>query len=95
MGSEMVKIYKFCDVDYIAASTIRSAVREWCSTTGNSYREALEEIEEVPDQDLDLLMFFDDIENGDDSPKRTFREQLAKLIEAGEKFPCFFATSEW
>lgn len=32
--------------------------------------------------------------NDDDGSKRTFEEELQRMIESGEKFPCIFAVTE-
>jgi hypothetical protein len=53
------------------------------------------DFEEVTEDQLDRLMYFDDIENQETSEKRTFREQLALEIERGETVPEFFASSEY
>ncbi len=50
---------------------------------------------ELSADEMDRLTFYDDIANQDDSPKRTFREQLEKMKTDGTEFPCFFATSEY
>ena len=41
-------------------------------------------------EQMNRLTFCDD-----DGTKRTFQEQLDKLITDGKKFPCFFASTEF
>lgn len=48
------------------------------------------EPEVVTDADMDRLKFTDD-----DGTKRTFREELGRRVAAGDKFPCFFASTEY
>lgn len=70
------------------------------------FEEMLEEPHVLDDSELDALIFveeeFEDDEDLDDTghprrnggEKKTFRQKLAEMIAAGEKFPCLFATTE-
>lgn len=50
---------------------------------------------ELTDEDMDRLVFVDDVYDNLKSNKRTFREELQRRINAGEEFPCMFASSEY
>lgn len=50
---------------------------------------------ELTDVDLDILTLCNDVENSEESNKKTFREQLRIVVKSGEKIPCMFATSEY
>ena len=90
-----IKIYEI-GIDFYAAKNLRDAVRAFVSDSGDfTIREALEEAIPISDKAMDRLMFLDDPYNHETSTKRTFREELQRMIDAGEKFPCAFASSEW
>ena len=52
------------------------------------------EIIKLTEKDLDTLKFVS-ADDDDFEGEITFRERLDFLIEQGEKFPCFFANSEY
>lgn len=76
-------------------------------TEAEFFEEYLEDPYELDDAALDTLKFceeeYDDEDDLDErgepkrkgGEKRTFREQLAKMIAAGDKFPCYFASTEY
>ncbi len=49
----------------------------------------------LTDEQLDRMKFVHDDDGEMLETPLTFRQQLAHLIAKGEKFPCFFATTEW
>jgi len=79
-------IYKFGDDDWIAAANLDDAKACFAEIT-----DPLEDddIELVSDVKMDRLKFFENNE-----PVRTFREELQRMISAGETFPQFFAMIE-
>ena len=95
----VIKLYAF-GPDYYAAKNLRDAIRSWRDMSSGTIREALEEVHEMSEKEMEHYTFHDDIYNADiEEPKpgtfRSFKEQLNKMIEAGEKFPCPFASSEY
>jgi hypothetical protein len=105
---ETIKIFNMDDCTWVAAANLDDAWRAFAEfygygTTEADIQRAREdsqgfEPEEVADAELDRMRFIDD--QGDPSPEttRTFREQLAVMKGAdpdGDRFPCFFATTEY
>jgi len=93
-----MNIYQLNDYEWYAAETFEAAVVFAMDNCGVSREEAYDESygdEPLDDADLDGLMFFDDIENKETCQKRTFREHLALMVQAGAEFPCFFAGCDW
>lgn len=102
-----MKIFKMNDSDCYAADTMEEAVKAMAENLGFQTTSeeiaamraeyGVEEPVELTDEDLGLLNFVDEEEDGSNSAdsKRSFREQLALMIESGEEFPCFFASTEY
>lgn len=67
------------------------------------FPDTLDDVEEISAEDYDNFNYVEDLDaltfeekrGGLTEPKKTFREKLDEMIEAGETFPCFFATSEY
>jgi hypothetical protein len=92
-----MKIYKCTETEWFAAKTAREAKRyakefidEAMLCDDEEY--LLEKPELLTDEQLDKLKFTEDCGT---TYKKTFRQKLNEMIEAGEKFPCIFATSEF
>ena len=83
-----LQIFKMNDYDWYAAESVEDALKAMEADRGEDYGE--DAPVELSEADLDRLKYFDE----DGIPVRTFREQLAKMIAEGEKFPCLFATTE-
>jgi len=94
MHKENVKIFKLNSYDWYAAEDMESAIKQITNDTGNTSEDCVESsAHELTDDEMDSLKFVDYT----DSPTmtRTFREQLALMIERGDSFPCLFATTEF
>lgn len=103
-----IKIYNMDDCTWIAAENVEDAWRALAEFFGYGESEAGVaeakgdnqgfEPEELTDADLDRLRFVDDQDDPSPETTRTFREQLAAMMGAdpdGDRFPCFFATTEY
>lgn len=98
-----IRIFKMNDYDWFAAESLEEAQGAMIRffgppTSSQSVEEFLDEMQdnphEVADEALDVLEFRED-EDGDDSDKgKTFRQKLAEMIAAGEKFLTHFASTE-
>ena len=75
----------------MAAETLDDAKRAYLEQVGGPEEEMLDDPGEIAESQYDKLMFCDE-----DGMRRTFREQLNRMIErGGERFPTFFASREW
>jgi hypothetical protein len=101
-----MKIFTMNDCEWYAAENLEDALKAMteevgCETTPEGIAALREDSDvddpgEISDESMDNLTYTDDSglpEGG--IIKRTFREQLAKMIADGCKFPCFFATTEY
>jgi hypothetical protein len=95
---EAVKIFKLNDCDWYAAEDMESAIKQIMCDTGNTREDCVDSsAHELTDKEMDRLRFVDDIENDPEAAgsSRSFREQLALMVERGDTFPCPFATTEF
>jgi len=94
-----VRVFKLNQADWYAAETIEEAIQcaadHWC---GGSLMELIvsgmvEDPGELKDAEMDSLKHHGDEDNRLDPPL-SFSLWLKAMIAKGEKFPCFFASSE-
>ena len=93
-----MKIFKLNDCDWYAAEDMESAIQQIMHDTGNTREDCVDySAHELTDEEMDRLRFMDDREGDPESAgtSRSFREQLALMVERGETFPCPFATTEF
>lgn len=92
-----MKVFNINDNEWVAAETQAEALAEWMGMMGYKPEDLDEDfsISEVSERDLKKLIFYLDIENPDSSTKRTFEEELKRRLNNREKFPQYFATSEY
>ena len=88
-----MKIFSMNDCDWMAAETLEEAKAAYLATCWSGTREPEEEAfddpGEISAEAYDKVLFTDE-----DGAKRSFREQLQRMIDSGEKFPTFFASTE-
>lgn len=95
----MIKIYRMSEFDWVAAETLKDAVQCLADILNsgkidkNFEREYLDKPRELTDEEMDTLVFQDEIGNNR-SKKRTFRKELEKRIKSKTKFPELFAVQE-
>ena len=94
-----VKIWKMNDCDWVAAETLGQAKQCLADTVGSGTvnkefeDEFLDEPEALSPFEMKTLKFRDE-----DAPKEkeiSFKERLQFMIASGEKFPTFFASTEF
>ncbi len=84
-----IKLWETDYPEWYAAATKEDAltiIREFGGYDDEEMKEIAEELTEVSDNSMGILRFTEE-----DGTVRTFREELNRLIAAGEKFPCGFA----
>lgn len=97
MGKVTIKIYNMDGVDWWAGATSKEVLEAYTKHwAGEGYDGELNlEPEELSADEASRLIYYDDIYNQADSPKRSFAEQLQKKISENAAFPCFFASSDY
>jgi hypothetical protein len=93
--SATIKVFAMNDCDWMAAATAEeaSAAYSLFNHLDIPAEEMLEFPRELTDKEMDKLRFVDT--EVQPEAHRTFREQLQHIIEAGETFPTFFASTEF
>ena len=93
-----MKIFKLNDCDWYAAEDMESAINQIMHDTGNAREDCVDSsAHELTDEEMDRLKFVDENENEECNPTttRTFREQLALMVDHADSFPCPFASTEF
>ena len=99
IDGEIVKIFKLNDCDWYAAVNMESAIQQIIFDSCNTREDCVDSSRhELTDDEMDRLQFVDDggvIDEEAEDGSRSFRVQLAVMIERGDSFPCLFATTEF
>ena len=105
MSEPKPTVFQLNEFDWWAGNDLESVKAAYLKEMGYEdsrlmdVRDAFDEPHEVSDLDMERLKFVDgdDPINADGAPggTRTFREQLNLMIDRGEAFPCFFASTEY
>lgn len=97
-----IEIFKVNDCEWYAATTADGAIKAAAELVSEpsveEYRrnyDAFDVPVRLEPEDMQKLKFMDEREDGANGPVRTFREQLDRMIAAGDTFPCFFASTEF
>lgn len=83
-----VKIFQLNDCDWWAAESLQDAKDDYIATVGDDYE--FDNPHELDEVTMDRLRFYEE-----DGSYRTFARELRRRIKSGQKFPCFFASTEW
>lgn len=88
------RVYQLNDYEWWMARSLEDAIADWCSVTGCT-TEDCDDARELTDAELDSFRFFDEgVDESGNTITRTFREELARRVAAGETEPQLFATTE-
>lgn len=86
----MIRIYEFDTgiIDWVAASSVEEAI-DVLTSMMDIENSDIDDYGTLDEQSLEKLTYHDD------SGSRSFKEELDRRIKEGQKFPQFFATSEY
>lgn len=84
-----IMIFAMNDCDWVAARTVDEAISFYLSLNGENELGA----KELSGTELDEHSYF--LEHEGKRTHTTFRDQLRKMVAAGESFPAFFASTEY
>ena len=88
----MIKVFEMDDCTWYAGESSESVTAKYLTEGGDGYDDADPPVE-LSEETLKRLTFSD--VSGPVIVKRSFREELDRMIAAGKEFPCFFATTEF
>jgi predicted translin family RNA/ssDNA-binding protein len=87
----VIKVFQLDEGDWYAAETGEEAIKLAMELTGESRKYYYDSYQgEVSSGQMQKLIFHEE-----DGTKKTFAEKLEEMVKSVEKFPCFFATSEY
>lgn len=94
-----VKVFEVNDCEWWAGDcTPEELLAAYMKETGCSHEDATGDVDDLPrpltDEEMDTLKFRLVDDATDTNTTCTFREYLARMVEEGEQFPRFFATTE-
>lgn len=99
MKDETVKIFRVNDYEWWAGVDLESVKATYKEHTGidPDSDEGFDNPREVGDEGMRKLIFIEDVynEGRHREEKRSFREELDRLISVNQKFPCYFAGTEY
>lgn len=90
-----IKIFRISHEDWWAGIDLESCITEAMAQFGDDREDVVDPAvaREITDHEADTLKFVE----GDDPcpPDWTFRKELQRMVERGDKFPIAFASTEW
>lgn len=86
-----IKIFQLNDCDWWAGEDLKSVKKVYAEEV-DSDSDLTEDARELTEKEMNELVFADETGSGNG---RSFKDQLKRLIDNGQEFPCFFATSEY
>lgn len=91
-----IKVFRMDDNEWWAGESLEACVAEGRRQCGaECYPDDPDEQHELSDEEMQQLVFIDESDGAEPPVKRTFAEELARRIAAGEKFPQAFAAEDW
>ena len=97
-GSEVrrIRVYRMDDREWWAGANLAECVAEGRRQCGpDCYPDDPSEQYELGDEAMQRLMFIDESDGAEPPVKRTFAEELAWRMAAGETFPQQFAAEDY
>ena len=85
-----IRVYRMDDMEWWAGESLEACVAEGRRQCGEECFPDSDEQHELSDEAMQRLKFIDE-----DGSERTFADELARRIAAGEKFPQQFAAEDW
>ena len=92
-----MKVFAMNDCDWMAGEDLASVTALYLKEYSGDLPadEALDESHELTRPQMDGLRFYTDHGDGGDGSYQTFQQRLNFMVQRGDKFPCFFASTEY
>ena len=89
-----IKVFEMNDCDWVAAAALEEAIQSYAppDLVEDELLNPVSGARELSTEELDTLNF---IQNGGEGPSISFREELTNRVLAGQRFPQFFASTEY
>lgn len=85
-----IKVFQMDDIEWWAGESQEACVAEGKRQCGPDCYDEPDEYRELTEADMQHLQFVDE-----DGSKRSFAEELARMVATGSEFPCPFAATDW
>lgn len=85
-----IKVFQMDDIEWWAGESLEACIAEGRRQCGDDCYTNPEDQHEVSEEAMQRLKFVDE-----DGSERTFAEELARRVAAGETFPQQFAAEDW
>lgn len=92
--NQNIKIYRISDYDWFAGSSLEECKKLAIESFGYD-EDGFEDPREITEQEMDSLFFIEDIYEGPQGEKKSFRQKLNEMIVEDVGFPDIFATTEY
>ena len=83
-----VKVFRLNLFDWWAAYDLASVKSAYLVETGVARKEAFDEEEELPQDAMNTVRIYP---NPHAKESSTFQEELTRMVDEGQEFPCYFA----
>jgi len=94
--SQRIRVFRMDDNEWWAGESLEACVAEGRRQCGaECYPDDPDEQHELSDEEMQQLVFIDESDGAEPPVQRTFAEELARRVAAGEKFPQPFAAEDW
>lgn len=95
-----MKIFNMNDCDWWAGENAEECLEGMKNFSGYGEDEIKDMIEDgypvaLTEEEINRLKFVPDPYDSPNEGVRTFKEELRRMIDAKEQFPCFFASTEY
>lgn len=92
----VAKVFACSDEEWVVAYSARGALKFYLSETGVDFKWDMDGKMpvEVCDSEMERLRFVEEGEP-DDGPHKSFKQKLAEMVKAKEKFPGWFAVTDY
>lgn len=93
-----VKVFRVTDYEWWAGTDLKSIKAAYKEATGidpDDPDEGFDSPQELNNEAMNRLLFYEDLSNPEECPGGTFRQHLDLMIAEGQTFPCFFAGTEY
>ena len=93
---QTIRVYRMDDNEWWAGESLVACVEEGRRQCGpDCYPDNSGYQYELSDEAMQQMVFIDESDGAEPPVKRTFAEELARRIAAGEQFPQPFAAEDW
>jgi|WetSurMetagenome_2_1015567.scaffolds.fasta_scaffold475621_2 hypothetical protein len=94
----VIKVFDCSDgEEWVAACSAKSALRFYLGETGVDFKYDMNSKipVEVCASEMERLQFIEDCDKTEQGEVKSFRQKLDELVKAKQKFPCWFAVSDY